>query len=112
MPDQPIFIEFYRTQYREEHRNAANVALHIVGVFAGLGVIGWALAAGPLWSAVLFPIAHAIPGLVGHRLFERHGAVGDIRVFRQDVPGWWFLIANHMLLADLIIPTRPFGLPR
>jgi hypothetical protein len=31
-----------------------------------------------------FPVVHALPGLVGHLLFERNLAVGDLRVTRRD----------------------------
>lgn len=112
MTERPTFLHFYRTQYRDEHRIPANIALHLVGVAAGLAVIAASLTIWPLWTFLLFPVAHAAPGLLGHRLFERDASVGDVRVTRTDVPAWWFLIANHMLLVDLIIPGRPFGLPR
>jgi hypothetical protein len=106
------FIDFYRTQYRNEHKIAANVFFHLIGVAAGLATITASLTIWPIWSILLFPVAHAVPGLIGHRLFERDASVGDVRVFRSDVPGWWFLIANHMLAVDILIPGRPFGLPR
>jgi hypothetical protein len=112
MRERQRFIDFYRTQYRAEHRVPANVALHLAGVALGLGVIVAGIAQGPLWMIVLFPIAHALPGLVGHRLFERDAEVGDLRMLRNDVPPWWFIIANHMLAVDVLLPFRPFGLPR
>jgi hypothetical protein len=112
MADRRGFMEFYRSQYRAEHRVPANVALHLVGVVAGLAVLSAGLTAWPLWTCLFFPVAHAVPGLIGHRLFERDAVVGDVRVMRRDVPAWWFLIANHMLAIDLLVPSRPFGLPR
>jgi hypothetical protein len=112
MAQRQNFMDFYRTQYREEHRVRANVVLHLIGVAAGLTVIGVGLTIWPIWTILLFPLAHAFPGLLGHRLFERDQTVGDVRVTRKDVPAWWFLVANHMLVVDLIIPGRPFGLPR
>jgi hypothetical protein len=112
MTTRPSFMDFYRTQYRDEHRVSANVAMHMIGVACGLATLVAALTIAPLWTAILFPVAHAAPGLIGHRMFERDANVGDVRVFRSDVPGWWFLIANHMLAIDLLIPGRPFGLPR
>lgn len=112
MSDKPRFIHFYRTQYREEHHVSANVAFHLVGVAAGLAVIAASLTLWPLWTILLFPVAHVVPGLLGHRLFERDATVGDTRLLRTDVPVWWFLLANHMLLIDLIVPGRPFGLPK
>lgn len=112
MPDRPRFMQFYRTLYRDEHRLPANVACHLVGVAAGLAVIAASLTHWPLWTILLFPVAHVLPGLLGHRLFERDASVGDIRVTRTDIPVWWFLVANHMLVVDLIVPGRPFGLPK
>ena len=112
MNDRPSFVHFYRTQYRDEHRITANIMLHVVGVVAGLAVIAASFTVWPLWTVLLFPVAHALPGLLGHRLFERDAGVGDVRVTRTDVPVWWFLVANHMLVVDLVVPGRPFGLPR
>jgi len=91
------FNEFYATAYRADHQHPINLALHIIGVFAGLGAVGASLTVWPLWTIIGFPIAHVIPGLIGHRLFERDDALGDIRLTRTDFPLWWFLIANHLM---------------
>jgi hypothetical protein len=96
------FERFYHQVYLAEHRHPANVALHVTGTLAALALVGVAIVAGPLWLALLFPVVHAAPGLVGHRLFERNAAVGDVRVLRRDFPAWWFIIANHRLTLALL----------
>ena len=99
------FNEFYATAYRADHQHPINLALHIIGVFAGLGVIGASLTVWPLWTIIGFPIAHVTPGLIGHRLFDRDDSIGDIRLTRTDFPLWWFLIANH-LMAFRVLTLR------
>jgi hypothetical protein len=96
------FTEFYATAYRDEHRHPVNLALHIVGVFAGLGVIAASVTISPWWTAFGFPIAHVAPGLLGHRLFDRDEDVGDLRLTRADFPLWWFLVANHLMAARVL----------
>ena len=97
----PAFATFYRDHYLLEHRHPGNIALHVAGTIGGLGY-GVAALVSPLpWLALLFPLIHAAPGLIGHRLFERNADVGDLRVLRRDFPGWWFIIANHRLTFDL-----------
>jgi hypothetical protein len=61
---------------------------------------------GPAWLAalLLFPVVHAVPGLIGHRLFQRSAdaRVGDLRVLRTDFPLRYFLFGNHVLAASLL----------
>lgn len=96
------FKSFYATAYREDHRHPANLALHSVGVVAGLAVVAASLTVWPLWTMLAFPVAHVAPGLIGHRLFDRDEAVGDLRITRQDYPLWWFLVANHLMAARVL----------
>ncbi len=96
------FEEFYATAYREDHSHPVNLALHVVGVCAGLGVIAASFTVWPWWTVLGFPVAHVLPGLVGHRLFERNEDVGDARLTRTDFPIWWFLIANHLMAARVL----------
>ncbi len=111
MPDQPpmrpSFARFYHDHFLPEHQHRASVALHMLGVAAGLAVLG-ASAAGMIsaWWALAFPVVHVGPGLIGHRLFDRNAAVGDLRITRTDFPLWWFLIANHWLAWDLATGRR------
>lgn len=99
---QVSFKEFYNTAYREDHQHPAKLALHIVGVIAGLGLIVASVTILPWWSVLGFPIAHVAPGLVGHRLFDRDQTVGDMRLTRKDFPLWWFIVANHLMAARIL----------
>lgn len=60
--------------------------LHIIGVFAGLGVIAASLTVWPLWTILIFPVAHVAPGLIGDGLFDRDEQLGDVRLIRTDFP--------------------------
>ena len=100
----PRFDDFYRLVYLPEHRHPVNVALHAAGTLAGLAY-GLAVLCMPWswWPALLlFPAVHAGPGLLGHRLLERNTVIGDARWRRTDFPRWWFVAANHRLLAELL----------
>jgi hypothetical protein len=100
------FESFYRETFLPEHRHPANVAMHAIGVVGGLALLFWALISGPPWWALAWPVAHAAPGLIGHRLFERSETVGDLRVTRRDAPGWWFILGNHRMVWDLFQGKR------
>jgi retinol dehydrogenase-13 len=105
------FWSFYNSHFLPEHTHPANVALHVCGTVLGLayvcGVL-WVAASrgGPAWLAalLLFPVVHAVPGLIGHRLFQRSAdaRVGDLRVLRTDFPLRYFLFGNHVLAASLL----------
>jgi hypothetical protein len=101
------FGGFYRDHYLAEHQTTGNVAMHMLGTISGLALLFAALAGliSPWW-ALAFPIVHVVPGLIGHLLFERNGAVGNVRVLRTDFPGYWFMIANHVLLFRLLTGRR------
>lgn len=107
MTSRPSFQIFYRDHYRPEHQMAANIALHMVGTAGGIALLVVA-AVGAIspWWALAFPIVHAAPGLLGHRLFERNKVVGDIRLTRSDFPPHWFIAANHILLFDFLRGRR------
>jgi hypothetical protein len=55
-----------------------------------------------MWWALAFPVVHAVPGLIGHRLFERNAQLGDVRVFQGEYPGLWFMAANHMMMIEVL----------
>jgi hypothetical protein len=95
------FDHFYRDHYLPEHRHPVNRALHVAGTLAGLAWLPLTLWSPMPWLMLLFPVVHAAPGLVGHRLFERNAQVGDVRVLRKDFSPWWFIAANHRLTLDL-----------
>jgi hypothetical protein len=96
------FKSFYETAYRSDHRHPANLALHIVGVVAGLALIGASFTVWPLWTVLAFPVVHVVPGLLGHRLFDRDETLGDMRITRTDYPLWWFLVANHLMAVRVL----------
>ena len=99
----PGFAEFYREHFRAEHQHPANVSLHVLGVLASAVWLVWAIGSSMPWLALAYPVVHAVPGLVGHRLFERNAAVGDVRVLRRDFPLAWFILANHVMVIDLML---------
>ncbi len=80
----PRFRAFYRDHFLAGHRHPANIALHVVGTFVSAAILAATFAFSAPWWALLYPVVHAVPGLVGHRLFERIAAVGDVRVLRTD----------------------------
>jgi hypothetical protein len=98
------FESFYREVFLPEHQHPVNVALHVLGTLAGLVWLVWALWApgGWKWAALLFPLVHGAPGLLGHRLLERSAAVGDARWRRTDHAPWKFIVANHRLTWDCL----------
>jgi hypothetical protein len=98
----PSFRAFYRDAFLDEHRHPANVALHVAGTLASTAWIPLTLLSPWPWLVVLWPIVHAAPGLLGHRLFERNEAVGDVRVTRTDFPPHWFIGANHWMALDVL----------
>ena len=101
-PDRIGFTAFYRDHFLPEHRHPTNIALHIAGTLAGLGLLLASATIIPLWWALAFPVVHAVPGLIGHRLFDRNEAVGDVRVLRTDFPLHWFIAANHVMTARVV----------
>jgi hypothetical protein len=97
------FKQFYNGAYRDDHATMGNRVFHIAGTLAGLALIAVSLTVVSLWWALAFPIVHAVPGLVGHRLFERNSALGDIRVFQGKYPGHWYMLANHMMTGRALL---------
>jgi hypothetical protein len=100
------FGRFYTQVFLPEHQHPANVALHVLGTALGLVWLVAVVLAGWPWLVLLFPVVHAVPGLLGHRFFERNAAVGDVRVTRTDYSPLWFIVANHCMSWQLL--TRGF----
>jgi hypothetical protein len=96
------FQSFYYEHFLPEHRHPHNIALHVLGTLLGLVWLPVSLLSAWPWLVVLFPLVHAAPGLIGHRLFERNERVGDLRVLRTDFPKSWFIAANHRLACDVL----------
>lgn len=100
--DRTGFRTFYREHFLAEHRHPANVALHVFGTAASAAFLVISLASSLPWLALLYPVVHAAPGLIGHRLFERNSEVGDVRVLRTDFSPLWFIAGNHVMTVDLM----------
>ena len=81
-----------------------NVYLHVLGTI--LSILYLILCVNVLspWYLLLYPIVHATPGLIGHKLYEPSNdpSVGDTRVFRTDFPGYYFLAGNHVLTWQVL----------
>lgn len=97
-----MFSEFYRQHFQREHSHPANIALHIIGTVLGIMFVIFGILFLPLYWLLLFPLVHAVPGLIGHRFFERNAEVGDVRVLRKDFSPLWFIAANHVLTYQQI----------
>lgn len=96
------FEAFYRSVFLPEHQHPMTIALHVFGTLAGwIWVLVTVLLGRPL-LALLFPVIHAVPGLIGHRMFERNAIVGDIRVTRKDYSPLWFIAGNHRMTWALL----------
>jgi hypothetical protein len=97
------FNNFYHNVFLAEHRHRANVVMHVFGTVASaVWVVMSVLGSQPVW-ALLYPVVHAAPGLLGHRLFERNKELGDVRVTRSDYSPLWFIVANHRLTWELLV---------
>jgi hypothetical protein len=77
--------------------------LHVLGVIGGIALLAYALLSARWYLALLWPVVHTVPGLIGHRLVERSEAVGDARITRTDFPLWWFIVGNHRLTIELFL---------
>ncbi len=97
------FRNFYTQHFLPEHQHSVNVALHVFGTVIGLVFAAMTLISAMPYLVLLFPAVHAAPGLLGHRLFERNAAVGDVRVLRKDFSPLWFIAANHVMVVDLVL---------
>jgi hypothetical protein len=96
------FETFYLTVFLAEHQVPANVFLHVVATVVSAAFVVWCAFSPWPWAAMAYPIVHGTPGILGHRLFERSLAVGDVRVTRTDYPLWWFIVANHRLTWEVM----------
>jgi hypothetical protein len=107
----PFFSQFdlfYHDHFVREHRQPMNIAFHVAGVLGSTAFLLFALVRSAPWLALLYPVIHALPGLLGHRLFERSAPLGDLRITRKDFPMTWFILANHRLAwSVLTLRYRP-----
>lgn len=96
------FQRFYTEVFLSEHLHPMNVAFHVAGTVAAWLVVAVAFFLQTYGLLLLFPVLLFVPGLAGHRLFERNAAVGDLRVARQDYPVHWFVLGNSLMVWDLV----------
>ncbi len=96
------FRQFYAQVFLAEHTRPMNIALHLAGTALSTAVLVTVGLGGSPWLLLAWPIAHAVPGLIGHRLFERDAAVGDVRLDRKDFPLWWFMVGNHVMTLAVL----------
>ena len=98
------FQDFYNTIFLPEHQHASNRLLHVLGIGASSLVVLAACYWRGAWLLLLllYPVFFALPGLLGHRLYERSASVGDVRVTRTDHPKRWFWWANYVMTWDML----------
>ncbi len=96
------YADFYPTVFLAEHRSTIAIGTHVFGTLLGFVWLVFALATKHCWLVLLFPVVHAVPGLIGHRIAERNPNVGDIRITRKDFPLWWFIVGNHQMTWQLV----------
>jgi len=94
------FKKFYEETFLFEHQNRFNRYFHYLGVYLSLMVFPLALYLSNAFILLAYLPVHGIPGLVGHYLFERNNAVGNVRVDRKDYPISWFILANNWMAAQ------------
>ena len=99
---QTTFTGFYQQHFLPEHQVPANRWLHGLGVALSSLLFPLAGLLAQPWILLAYPFALALPGLLGHRLFEANAAVGHVRITRQDAPKRWFWWANYVLAWDLL----------
>ena len=97
------FWDFYRQHFLPEHQHPINQGLHVVGTIGSTVFAAAALISSRPWLALLYPIVFTVPGLLGHRIFERNMDVGDMRITRKDFPPHWFIIGNYLLSYELLL---------
>jgi hypothetical protein len=95
------FLEFYRNHFLAEHQHPGTIGLHVLGTVLGTVFLVVTLLSAMPYLALLYPVVHAVPGLIGHRLFERNALVGDVRVLRKDFSPLWFIAGNHVLTYEV-----------
>jgi hypothetical protein len=98
---QKTFWDFYREVFLPEHTHPLTIGLHVVGTLLGTAFAAWAAFSPWPLIAILYPLVHAFPGLLAHRLVERSSSVGDVRVTRRDFPLFWFILGNHVLTVQV-----------
>jgi hypothetical protein len=96
------FMKFYKNNYLKEHSHNGTICFHVFGTILGIAWIFFSMFYINLIWIILFPLIHALPGILGHKIFERNEDVGDIRITRKDFPLIWFIFANHILTYQIL----------
>lgn len=97
------FDEFYTTVFLKEHQNKWNISFHVAGTLASVYLLsGVATGKYRFRHLLAYPVLLALPGLIGHRLFEPSPQVGDLRVLRDEFPAYWFLVGNYVMTCDVL----------
>ena len=96
------FGRFFSQVFLKEHTHPINVVLHVLGTASSIVLVVYVIAQRRPLALLLWPVLNIVPGLIGHRLFERNSDVGDMRFMRTDYPGMWFLLGNHVMLWELV----------
>jgi hypothetical protein len=96
------FWSFYKGAYAYDHQTGPNRALHMLGTILALWLLVACFTTLPIWWALAFPLVHALPGLLGHRLFERNHEIGDFRFAAGKYPNLWFIAANHIMTFEVL----------
>jgi len=78
--------------YLELHRDTRSRAMHFAGSLAAAILLVWALVAGPLWLALLVPVAGYAAAWLGHLLLEGN---------RPATFGYplWSLVSDYRMLG-------------
>jgi hypothetical protein len=97
------YSDFYKNTFLPEHTHKVTITTHVFGTLLGIFWLVACVLLGHYFWLLLFPIVHAVPGLIGHRIAERNAEVGDARVTRKDFPLWWFIRANHQMTWNLML---------
>ncbi|GEQ99043.1 membrane protein [Iodidimonas gelatinilytica] len=78
--------------YLREHARPTTRALHYLAAFSALGVLMYGLIFGPLWIALLMPVAGYGPAWIAHFFIEKN------RPATFTYPGW-SLISDYVMTA-------------
>ena len=65
-------FEAFWPYYLGEHTRPATRALRLFGTWAGLAALGWAVAVGPLWIALMAPVFGYGTAWLSHMALERN----------------------------------------
>jgi hypothetical protein len=100
------FADYYRDHFIPEHQHPVNIGLHVIGAISAVALVIASVTVIPIWWALMFPIVQGLPGLIGHRFFERDADFGDLRFTRTDAPFYWATLAGFVMAARVLVGRR------